>query len=170
MDGKFTITKTTVECFKIRHSSGTWADITIDAKEETGRIQIASDYGAWQFYWGSCGMPFKEFLASLDKHYVAGKFGCARWFDAVKTVAEFQRVIEEDINDGYLNASKGADALDELELLKNSSDQNEFCMTLNDCGQIMKLYDHCPSLIYGIDPSFENFWTKLWPVFIEQIN
>lgn len=169
-EDKFTITKTTVECYKIRHLSGMWSDITIDAKEETGRIQIASDYGEWQFYWGSCGMPFKKFLASLDKHYVAGKFGASRWFDSIKTVAEYRAVIKENVKDGYLTKQKGIKALAELQCLEESSCKEEFCSNLsNDCDEIMKLYDHCPSLVYGIDPSFENFWTKLWPVFINEL-
>ena len=98
-----TIEKTTVECYRLRHSSGMWADITIDANKETGRIQIASDYGSWQNYWGSCGKPFKLFLQSLDKYYVAGKFGASKWFDAVKTVAEYRAVIKENIKDGYIS-------------------------------------------------------------------
>ena len=167
-DESFTIEKTTVECYKLRNRS-TWADITIDAKEETGRIQIASDYGHWQFYWGSCGLPFKKFLISLDRHYVAGKFGAGKWFDPVKTIAEYKEVVKANIDDGYLNKLDGEEAIGEIDQLLDYTDRSEFCRVLEDCSQIMKIYDHCPALIYGIDPQFENFWSKIWPVFVDQI-
>lgn len=47
------IEKTQIELYKVRLDGGQgWADISIDAKEKSGRIQIASDWGAWQYYWG----------------------------------------------------------------------------------------------------------------------
>jgi hypothetical protein len=166
---KFTIEKTTIECFKMRSPSGTWADISIDANGKAGRIQIASDYGSWQFYWGACGCEFKEFLCGLDKHYVAGKFGASKWFDSEKTLSEYRAVIKENFNDGYINKEVNDDALAELQQLDGCNDRGEFCRILNDCDEIMRIYDHCPALVYGIDPGFENFWTKIWPRFIEYL-
>ncbi len=167
---KFSINKTSVELYKIRHESGfCWADITIDANGTTGRISIASDYGSWQYYWGACGESFKKFLCGLDKSYIAGKFGADKWFDSEKTVAEYRRVIKENINDGYISKKKGIEALAELQCLEESSCKEEFCRHLEDCSEIMRLYDHCPSLVYDIEPSFENFWIKLWPILIEQL-
>ena len=81
MDTKFTTTRSTVECYKIRSDRGLWADITIDANGKAGRVQIASDYGSWENYWGACGSEFKEFLCGLDIDYAAGKFGESKWFD-----------------------------------------------------------------------------------------
>jgi hypothetical protein len=162
-----TVTKTTVECYKIRHPQF-WADINIDSLGNQGRIQIASAYGSWQFFWGACGKPFKKFLQGVDKYYVAGKFGSSKWFDAIKTVAEFKQVIEANINDGYLNTSDGADALEELDQLNDLSEREEFCRCLSDCDQIMRIYDHCPALIFGIDPQFEHFWTTVWPILLNE--
>ncbi len=72
---KYKITKSTCEVYKLRHECGMyWADITLDCGEKSGRIQIASDYGTWQNYWGCCGCSFKEFLTRLDVEYTAGKF------------------------------------------------------------------------------------------------
>jgi hypothetical protein len=164
----FTIEKSAVECYKIRNSE-VWADITIDANESTGRIQIASDYGSWQYYWGACGKPFKQFLTELDKYYAASKFGASRWFDSEKTVAEYRAVIKENANDGYISKKKKIDALAELQCLEESSCKEEFCRNLEDCSEIMRIYDHCPALVYGIDPSFDKFWSILWPVFINHI-
>ena len=52
---ELTVTKSTVEVYKIRSNEFAWADITIDASGNKGRISIASDYGSWQNYWGACG-------------------------------------------------------------------------------------------------------------------
>ncbi len=166
---EFTIEKSTVDCYKLRSTSGMWADITIDDNGTKGRIQIASDYGSWQNYWGACGVDFKSFLCGLDKHYVAGKFGANRWFDAEKTITEYRTVIKENIKDGYISKQKGISVLSELQSLEESSCQEEFYRNLEDCSGIMKLYDHCPSLIYGIDPRFNNFWDNIWPIFIDAI-
>lgn len=88
MEGKFSINKNTVEQYKIRHSSGScWADIVLDSGDGCGRIQIASDFGDWQYYWGSCGCSFKKFLTEIDMGYFAGKVGESDWFDIDATGA-----------------------------------------------------------------------------------
>lgn len=88
----YAVTKTHVECYKLRRpgTGDGWADITLDVNGNAGRIQIASDYGSWEHYWGSCGCPFKEFLINLSKdiHYAAGKFGEGKWFDQEATMAD----------------------------------------------------------------------------------
>lgn len=162
------VTKTTVECYKIRNKY-TWADITIDANGNTGRIQIASDYGSWQNYWGSCGKSFKEFLLHLDKHYVAGKFGADRWFDSEKTIKAFKQCIIENRRNGYLDFETAREAYDEAESLNDYTQETEFYRELDDKSEIMRLYDHCPDLSYGIESGFENFWNKVWPIFINTL-
>jgi hypothetical protein len=52
-----------------------WANFTIDAIEETGRIIVSSCYCNFQNYWGACGCCFKEFLTTLDMDYVAKNVG-----------------------------------------------------------------------------------------------
>lgn len=42
-----------------------WAVITVN--ERTGMLQIASDWGNWQFRWACPGEPFKTFLVGLDR-------------------------------------------------------------------------------------------------------
>src|SRR5665648_835244 len=92
----FTIEKTTVECYKIRHKSGMyWADITIDSLGKQGRISISSDYGNYANFWGACGCEFKEFLTGLNLGYAAGKFGADRWFDLDATLKGYKRDLIE---------------------------------------------------------------------------
>jgi hypothetical protein len=170
MEKQFTITKSTVECYKIRHESAMyWADITIDANGTTGRIQIASDYGSWQNYWGACGKSFKEFLCGLDKHYVAGKFGAGQWFDLEKTIRHFKRNILEYRRGEELSAEKARQIWDELKQNFDSNLSGFLQQLENNCEYTMNHFDWSPDLIYGIDPSFEKFWNELWPVFINTI-
>lgn len=169
-EGTFSIKKSTVECYKIRHSSGMyWADITIDSKENTGRISIASDYGSWQNYWNACGEPFKKFLIGLNMDYVAGKFGCSKWFNSKKTIEEFRASIIENIDNGDLSKEDGKEAFEELQLLEATTNHDEFYRILEDCNHIMKLYDYMPSFVYEIEPLFKNFWELIWPEFVKEI-
>jgi hypothetical protein len=75
---KYTIEKSQCEVYILRRREGSeyWADITVHCNNNAGRIQIASDYGSWQNYWGHCACPFKEFLIKLsrDMDYAATKF------------------------------------------------------------------------------------------------
>jgi hypothetical protein len=165
----FTIKKTTVECYKIRHpKKDYWADITIDTDGgKQGRVQIASDFGAWQYFWGAAGPSFKQFLISLNIDYVASKFGADGWFDLDKTVAGFKEVINEC---GFSDDDR-AKALEEVKMLYDNSSCKEECVQLlvNDCPKIMEVYDGMPDIATNINPSFRRFWNELWPVFVNEL-
>jgi len=170
-EGKFTIKKTTVECYKIRHESNSyWADITVDANESTGRIQIASDFGSWENYWGACGKSFKSFLISLNIDYVAGKFGADKWFDEVATIKQFKREVLEYRKDDSITAEVARKIWNEIiDLEEVGSYENEFSMRLFNGEEIMRFYDYCPHLIRDISPLFRRFWNEIWPVFVEEL-
>lgn len=163
---KFTITKTQIECYKIRSGKGAWADITIDAQGNTGRIQIASDYGSWQYYWGACGERFKRFLADLDIYYAAGKFGEGNWFDLDKTIENLKSRIKEYSAD---YPEKKAELKSELKELKDSSCKEEFVAKMWQSPEILEMEGHNPEMITDVSPSFKKFWEVLWPVFIEEL-
>ncbi len=160
-----TITKSTTELYKIRTVNGAWADIVIDANGNTGRIQIASDFGSWDYYWGACGNPFKKFLTELDKHYAAGKFGEDRWFDLDDTIELLNDQIKDYTNDKLLII----ELKEEIKELANTSCKEEFIVTAARCENVMDMTNHCPDLCTSISPSFEQFWNKLWPTLIEQL-
>jgi len=162
----FSLTKITVECYKIRQLGGLlWADITVDPSENSGRIQIASDYGSWEYYWGSCGEGFKKFLTGLDIHYAAGKFGEGRWFDQEATINGLKKSVKE--YDGT-KREKGV-MVNEIASLEYCMNQNTFIHMAYDCKTLHKLWDSGPDIETGISPSFLNFWEKLWPVFIDEL-
>tara|TARA_R110000803_G_scaffold78075_2_gene143106 strand:- start:20068 stop:20580 length:513 start_codon:yes stop_codon:yes gene_type:complete len=164
-DKQITITKKAVEHYNIRGPHGTWAAITIDADGNAGRIQIASDYGDWQNYWGSCGESFKKFLQGLNLDYVAGKFGANKHFDLNATIASLKENMKEYSPDKKL---KG-ELEEELNRLLSSYDKEEFVRTMYDCDNIMRMENHCPNMINGIEPGFLNFWNKMWPAFLEEL-
>lgn len=161
--GTYTVTKSTAECFKLRHSSGMyWADITIDAKDHTGRIQIASDFGSWQYFWGACGKPFIEFLSGLDIQYTAGKFGADQFFDSEQTLKDYENAVNEADLPGKTISTLYAEILS----LKNISHKGEFCSGIGECHNLLVFFDGCPNLCYSIDPGFKKFWEMVWPEFL----
>lgn len=168
--GQMTINKTSVELYKIRHTSGMyWADITVDAGEKSGRIQIASDFGDWQNYWSGCGMPFKEFLAGLDIHYAADKFDADRFFDQQETIASFKRSISETRSLEGLTAEEAEKLYDYCTELEHCSHEQEFIAEMWHMDELMRFFDNGPSICRTISPGFKRFWDMVWPVFIEQL-
>lgn len=166
----YTIKKSTVECYKIRHIKNFyWADITVDASKGNGRIQIASDFGDYQHYWGACGDSFKEFLCKIGIDYAAAKFGADRWFDSDLTIKHYkQQVIELRRFDNF-DADKAREVFNEIKRLEDSSSESEFCMILQDQENLMRFHDHCPDLVRTISPQFKNFWKEIWPVFLQEL-
>lgn len=165
-----TIIKTTIECYKLRHlPHGTWADISVDANGNAGRIQISSDYGDWQYYWAACGMPFKEFLISLqDLQYVASKFKEADQFDGPATVGMYRRMIIESRRLDELDEKKARLLWDEtVELESRASDLPSFDTAIIDvCPRLYEWMDYCPEYRTTISFMFRRFWEEAWPVFI----
>lgn len=167
----FSINRTKCELYKIRHKSGMyWADITLDYTESTGRIQIASDYGDWQNYWGACGCGFKEFLTRLDIFYTAGKFGCSNWFDINKTIEVLTEAINERFEQEDIDADKRDSLLAEVEKLSGCGQHEYWSLMSYDLEELGSFFEPCeiPNET-GITPQFRQFWNEAWAVFIEQL-
>lgn len=182
------ITKTAIECYKLRSKTSTiWADITIDNLENTGRIQIASDFGNWCYYWGSCGESFKKFLTQLDIGYLSNKFGENRWFDIEETISLLKRYINEelpeidqiyDMEDAVEKANYEKKKQDREEQLKdfdndfkhlsNASSEQEFVSIWWECNKITKFIER-PDLMHRISPLFERFWNEIWLEFVKEL-
>lgn len=166
----FSASKTTVECYKIRHKSGMyWADITIDAGEKGGRIMIASDFGTWQNYWSSPGDSFKQFLMSLNMEYVADKFGADRHFDQAATLCGYRARILEIRKQEGLTAEHARKLFDQCKGLEDYTHENEFCMELRGSHELMRFFDHCPDLSRDTTPGFKRFWKSVWPAFLDML-
>lgn len=164
----FTCTKTSVECYKFRGFRDYWADITIDANGRQGRIQIASDYGAWQYYWGAAGPSFKEFLPTLGIDYVASKFGCDKHFDDVATKESWIVTIKESFDSGGIDQDDYDNLLQEIEEIDSDTEEG-FRIALSDGAHVFEFFDHMPYFAYRIEPLFQRFWDEVWPCFIEEL-
>lgn len=172
---EFSIAKSTVECYKIRHSSGMyWADITIDTApgSRQGRIQIASDYGDYQYYWGACGNSFKEFLTKLGIDYAASKFGADRWIDIDATVKSFKIDVIRNYRDYTLTKQEARELFDEIKELEENccgGYDNDFNHYISNSDKLIEFYDYHPSAVHDITPQFKKFWNTCWQVFLNQI-
>ncbi len=185
------ITKSTIECYKLRSKENSlWADITIDSLGNTGRVQIASDYGSWQYYWGSCGESFKKFLTGLNISYVAGKFGENSWFDLPSTITNLRSSIisenypEIDKDDYDMEDSEEKESYEEevkyrqsqidetiepdLKRLSSAGSENEFVDIWYRCEKLSD-YIERPDMVHRISPLFERFWKEIWLVFIVEL-
>lgn len=174
--GSYVIKKTTVEVYKLRHPTGLyWADITIDAQGKAGRISIASDFGDWQNYWGSCGSSFKEFLCGIDRHYAGNKFGSNKWFNHEKTIAGLKHQISESEKYGYQHSKEVKEgALAEIAELTDYIHKEEFINQIRDMqgreeSYLDKFYDGWPDIVESLDPGFVHFWEGPWQAFIEAL-
>lgn len=171
---KFQITKSTTELYKIRHESGMyWADIIVDDQDKRGRIQIASDYGSWQNYWGDCGYSFKEFLTKIDIGYFAGKIRETDYFDHQASCTKIITDIllarrDNDISKG--TARTTYDAIIDIIKTKGSSKES-YVAAIQDSIPIWKFYQspECIPLITGISPLFRQFFNEPWQAFINQL-
>lgn len=184
------IKKSTIECYKLRSkTSSVWADITLDSLDRAGRLQIASDYGNWQYYWGSCGESFKKFLTGLDIGYVANKFGENRYFDLNATLKNLKDCIisenfpeinadDYDLTDEEEKASFEDEKLsrqskidefnNDFERLSNAYDENDFVHIWYQCDNIIELVER-PDIVHCISPLFLRFWNEIWPFFINEL-
>lgn len=165
------VTKTTCELYKLRglpHMG--WADISIDAAEEHGRISVSSDYGNFANFWSHCGGPFKPFLASLDIGYFAGKIGMNKWFDHDKTMKSLRSDVLGWRKEKTIDKDLAREFWDKLEELQYEGNEHAFCNIAYNCDPLWARYDACDfPLYYTIDPMFRNFWENCWPVFLKAL-
>lgn len=141
-----------------------------DASGETGRIQIASDFGSWQYYWGSCGMPFKEFLICLNIGYAANKFGEDKWFNLSNTIECLKQQIDEfTLYDTDADEHK-KELLAELTLLtEETSTRGEFERLMWKSPKLLDMCDNIPPICTAISPAFRKFWETLWKAFVGEL-
>lgn len=169
---EFTIEKSKVECYKIRHpkTGMYWADITIDTPgEKRGRIMIASDYGDWQYYWGSVGGGFKDFLCHINIGYVAGKFGADRHFDKLTTIKSMKKQVIDLRRDNDINSETARNIWQDIESLEDYDTAQIFGLMAFNSTYLSETFDCGPDLVYDYTPQFRKFWETIWPVFIDQL-
>lgn len=169
---EFTIEKSKVECYKIRHpkTGMYWADITLDVMDKQGRISISSDFGNYANFWGACGSGgFKDFLTKIDQWYAGDKFRADQWFDLDATIEGYKRQVLFSRHEGHIKAERARDIFNEIKELEGCSGESEFVGQMWNSNELMRFYDGCPEMTRTITPRFRKFWETVWPVFIDQL-
>ena len=169
---EFTIEKSKVECYKIRHpqTGMYWADITLDVMGSKGRISISSDFGNYANFWGACGSGgFKKFLTEIDRYYAADKFGADKWFDLDHTLKYYKEQVLFCRREGHIKAEKARDIFDEIKEMEGCSSESEFVSQMWNSTELMRFFNGCPEMSRNITPQFRKFWKTVWPVFIDQL-
>jgi hypothetical protein len=166
------ISKKTIQLYKLRDIGDCgWADISIDEGEQAGRISIASDWGSWQFYWGSCGKPFKQFLIGLSHNmdYVAGKMNADRWFDFDATIKKLKNDVLISRRNNYIEEEQARSIFNEIKEIENESpsDANHFVSLFYDTENLCNWRDADTET--DVTPQFKAFWKKAFLPFLEHL-
>jgi hypothetical protein len=168
---EFSITKGQVEIYKIRHPSGMyWADITIDAKGTTGRIQIASDWGDYQYYWGACGVDFKDFLAKIGIDYAAVKFGASDGFNLDSTLKDYRRHVLDSRRRDQITCDEARDLYNEIDEMNDGpyGSIDHFLTVAHEKDKLPKFFSYDLSVQRDITPQFKKFWDTCWKVLLNE--
>ena len=162
------ITQYKVDVYKIDCPAG-WANITIDASEQQGRISIASSHGNWSNYWGHCRMPFEEFLCGINMEYAADKFGCGSYLDCGATIQEIKRDLLElrRNNPNAISRETARDAWEDIYSLEGIDSADHFYTTYYYTETLSTiLSSDCPTIHTSVHPQFEYFWESIWGHFV----
>lgn len=162
-----TITEKTLQVYNLRFEQGFWANITLDAGHESGRLSIASDWGTWSYYWGSCGETFSKFLSSLDIEYMARKFNEANYVDVLSTIRLYSKLILEGRRAGDITALDARLAFAELKELR-SCGAASFTDDEHYRYELLRVLQY-PSSVRIVSPRFREFYTMAWKPFIEHL-
>jgi len=129
-------------------------------QDETGHVIIASSYGHWQYYWTSIGnRTLAQFLAKLDMHYMGGKMlgigidvNCDR--STIQCIRE--HIIEYRRDCTYTKEF----AREEWQTV--DSWESGMLMDFREWCETTKIDDAYELRRKIINPSWEQFWNKLW--------
>lgn len=163
----------TIKVYKLRDIGDCgWADIAIDPSENGGRISIASDWGSWQKYWGSCGSDFEKFLIGLRNNmdYVAGKMQADNFFDFEGTINALKSRVLEYRRRDEIEKNKARLIYNEIKSIEDEGypSRNSF---LEDYYQTENLsrWHYEVETVDTVSPQFRNFWNKAFLPFLDYL-
>lgn len=160
---KVSVSKGMVEQYTIRAERG-WAVITVDL---SGLLSIHSDYGKWSYWWGSPGMPFKEFLLSCDRSYLLGKLG-TEVLDIDRVQESLRKKLKKALEDGEIeqydhdDIDEWIESMDEDDYKAIPYQELLFDRVLGN--------DYCdiPSHMM-VEPGLAAFYERIWPLFAAEL-
>ena len=171
------ITKTLTETYTLRGEHGLWAKINLDCGEKSVNVMISSDYGEFNYYWGSTGYIPKKFLCRLDMHYAMKKL-----------MGSTQNMYEPDFPSRIKSVNKQIiEARRESEITKDQARNawNEAIEIFEYCGNSNDIYysrfmesDKFNNIFYDwesipeddkLKPKVKMFWDNIWLPFTREL-
>ena len=123
------ITKKNLQVYRLRNfkDSTIWADIYIDENGDRtgGALTIRSDYGSWDYYWGSCGKTLKEFICGIGIDYLMNKLSSRNEFDYDRWKNEAISQIKYALQEKDIDGDKCDELMQELENLGREGFRSE---------------------------------------------
>lgn len=167
------ITQNNIQLYELRDiGNGRWADIVIQEGENSGRISIASDFGSWQYYWNSCGKPFKQFLIDLrsNMHYVAGKMNADRWFDFDATIKKLKEAVLVSRRNDSIEKEKARLIYNEIKgIEKEYPSSKKYFNDLYYKSDYLSYWNYEFDAETDVEPQFKAFWQKAFLPFLTHL-
>jgi len=175
------ITKKAAVVYSLRGlKHGGWAEVTIREWNKGGSFSCQSDFGDFNYIWGSIGVQtLREFLCDLNKGYFMKKTRQGRYmeFDFDKTIEQIKTDILTVRRDEGITKQEALDSWEEVEKLYIESGESQdafFYSISNMCPVLYELYndgrlndEYHPSIRERYTSGCDGFWDNMWPHFVE---
>lgn len=171
------IKKTLTETYTLKDDGCLWAKINIDCGEQSVNVMISSDYGEYNYFWGSTGSNPKQFLTDIDMYYGMNKLmhGNKNMYlpDWEERKKSFKEMIIEERKDGNISKNEARNSWTEM------MDIFDECQHSEDI-YFEKVWnsDVLESVIFDTDsipsntklnPRVNEFWKKIWIPFTNEL-
>ena len=162
--------------YKLRNIEGgcSYALITLtDLHENAGSISIDSDYGSWNYMWGSMGSDIRGFLLRTSKDYLINKLTMNNRadrdvFDFEKTIVEMKKAIINYRKEEYIDSELARKAYNEAKELSEeyTTSHEAFYNVSQEYESIQEVFnsDYFPCHT-DYSASIKMFMNEVFPVF-----
>jgi len=172
------ITKKNIQVYQLRKfkESNIWADIYLDENKDGsgGALAIRSDYGSWDYCWGSCGRPLKEFICGIDAGYLMGKLSSRNEFDYDRWKVAAQEQIKYALQEKNIDDEKHDGLMQELEGLGREGFQSEdslYVYLRETNSELFSFFGSSENFPNGKDypTGLKLFIENIWKPFIQEL-
>lgn len=112
-----------------------WAEIVLVS---TGMFAAVSDYGDYAYAWRPMGSPIREFILTIDDHYLLCKIAPTREYDGPRTERAVKERILELRRAGDISKRVAREEWDLLDEHENLDQREHFALWYNET----RLHDH----------------------------
>lgn len=138
-----------------------------------GHFAAVTSFGEYGATWTHCGLPFLEFLCSLEFDYLMTKAapeGHYRRYDHDATIASLRRLVSEGRRQGDIGKDDAREVWEALDRLAREDNGGHALITeLRDVPKL-RILTREPYEFIRETPSANarGFWTDLWPLLLTQ--